>query len=316
MSLYTLITDNDEVMTEIYKIKGMGWLPDYPDIRDYTIERTDVKDRLSNIDNIALIARNVTNKLDERVDWSRYCSPVEDQGTLASSTAHAIIGLVEYFERLTYGKNMDASRLFLYKLTRKLLRWTGDTGAFLRTTIRALNLFGLIPEEYWKYDISDLDTELPAFCYALAQKYAVKYLRLDHDNILSVGLLHHIKSFISKRHPLAFGFSVYKSISQVTSSGFIPYPDIRGDTVVGGHAVMAVGYDDYKYDVGGGASGALLIRNSWGTDWGQDGYGWLPYEYVLDGLTKDWWTLYKEPWSVAATTLALPPNHYDQDKIS
>jgi C1A family cysteine protease len=306
-------------MTELYKTKGMGWLPDYPDIRDYTIERTDINDRLSNIQSIALIARNVNDKLeklDERVDLSMYCSPAEDQGPLASSTAHAIIGLVEYFERLTYGKIMDASRLFLYKLTRNLLRWSGDTGAFLRTTIHTLNLFGLLPEEYWKYDIRDLDTEPPAFYYALAQKYAVKYLRLDHKRISNEHLLVYIKSFISKRHPLAFGFSVYNSISQVSSNGLIPYPDIRRDTVVGGHAVMAVGYDDYKDNVGGGANGALLIRNSWGTDWGQNGYGWLPYKYVHDGLTEDWWILYREPWSEAATVLALPPNHYDQDKIT
>ena len=91
------------------------------------------------------------------VDLRPWCSPIENQLTLGSCTAHAGVGLVEYFERRAFGKHIDASRLFLYKVTRNLLQWTGDTGAFLRTTMYAMTLFGTPPEEYYKYIIADFD---------------------------------------------------------------------------------------------------------------------------------------------------------------
>ena len=83
-----------------------------------------------------------------------------------------------------------------------------------------------------------------------------------------------------------------------TQKGYIPYPNQK-DRREGGHAVVAVGYDDQKVieNIDGAKStGALLIRNSWGADWGKGGYGWLPYEYVLTGLTADWWSLLKSEW--------------------
>jgi len=84
-------------------------------------------------------------------------------------------------------------------------------------------------------------------------------------------------------------------------NGFIPFPDIEKDKVVDGHAVLAVGYDDNK-SLGRAnpeepsTTGAILIRNSWGANWGKQGYGWLPYEYVLEGLTSAWWSLLKADW--------------------
>lgn len=80
--------------------------------------------------------------------------------------------------------------------------------------------------------------------------------------------------------------------------GKIPFP-CDGEKVEGGHAVVAVGYDD-NLEIsnpgcdGSSTTGALLIRNSWGTAWGQDGYGWLPYQYVEAGLAEDWWVVKNE----------------------
>ena len=169
--------------------RRMGWLPDYPDFRDYT-EDTEVIQDLLHPESVATSGGAATAAsasaasrkraatraaaaakaaLPPAVDLRPWCSPVEDQGALGSCTAHAGVGIIEYYERKAFGRHTDASRLFLYKVTRNLMKARGDTGA-------------------------------------------------------------------------------------------------------------------------------LLIRNSWGKSWGEDDYGWLPYEYVLKGLAEDFWTILKKEW--------------------
>jgi len=288
---------------------GLGWLPDYPDYRDYTFEQEDVPVRLRQIGQKDSIKGMLTRvgvlnpgkaTLPASVDLRKWCSPIEDQGSLGSCTAQAGVGLVEYFERRAFGKHIDASRLFLYKVTRNLLKLTGDTGAFLRSTMGSLVLFGVPPEEYWPYVISSFDAEPSAFCYAFAQSYqAISYYRLDPPGIQKDALLNRIKTNLGGGLPSMFGFTVYQSIDQASSTGEIPFPT-SGEKILGGHAIVAVGYDDsmrIKNSTGGPETkGALMIRNSWGTGWGKAGYGWLPYEFVLRELAIDWWSLLKNEW--------------------
>lgn len=268
--------------------RGLGWHRDLPDMRDHTLSTATVSKVLAK----SSVLKKSAKALPAAVDLRKYCSPIEDQGQLGSCTAHAGIGMVEYFERRAFGKHIDASRLFLYKVTRQLLGFSGDDGAYLRDTMKALVLFGVPPEKYWPYDTARFNDEPSNFCFSYAQSYqAINYYRLDPPNTPTGIVLANVKKSLAGNLPAMFGFSVYSSIPPSgDGKGEIPYPG-SGDTLEGGHAVLAVGYDDQKKI--GSNKGALLIRNSWGTGWGDHGYGWLPYAYIEDGLADDFWTLVK-----------------------
>jgi len=244
------------------------------------------------------------------VDLSYWCPPVEDQGNLNACTAFAGVSLLEYFAQKSYGKYTNLSARFLYKVARNLMNRSDDTGASVRQTIKALALFGVPPEEVWPWGDDDFNEEPPAFCYAYGQSYqALKYFRLDAPNASPRNahissedvLLFQIKAVLAAGLPCIFGFTVYSSFYKEKNiqRGYIPYPGSR-DQMVGGHAAVAVGYNDYKliHRIDGKVAkpGAILIRNSWGIAWGDGGYGWLPYEYILEGLTADWWSLLNSEW--------------------
>jgi len=290
---------------------GMGWLPDYPDFRDYTEETEEIKTILKSSKSAKsgqAAKKNkksssiTASKLPASVDLRQWCSPVEDQGNLGSCTAQAGAGVIEYYERKAFGRHTEASRLFLYKATRNLMKAKGDTGGYLRTTIGAMVLFGVPPEEYWPYtdDEKKFDKEPNAFTYAFAANFqTIKYFRHDPPDRTPAKVLTQLKTYLAKGHPAMFGFTVYNSIDQAEETGRIPYPS-KKERIEGGHAIVAVGYND-KIKIKNThddkeTTGALLIRNSWGKSWGEDGYGWLPYDYVRKGLAEDFWSILKKEW--------------------
>ena len=228
------------------------------------------------------------------VDLRSFMSPVEDQGNIGSCTAHAVMGLIEYLQIATRAQYVDGSRLFLYKTTRDLLHWSGDTGAYIRETIKAIRLFGVCPESYWTYDTARCEEEPSAFCYAYGSNYkAMRYYRLAD--------LEDIKQSISQGYPVAFGFTCFEStLSNGTArTGRIPMP-LPTEKREGGHAVLAIGYNDGPSDPNNPNAcpqNHFIIRNSWGTGWGRAGYGFLPYEYFTGNgsnkipLADDFWTM-------------------------
>jgi C1A family cysteine protease len=291
---------NQVELTQTNEIVGTGWLPPIPDLRDYHVEHKNIKE----------MARKLglgvkTLSLPATVDLRKWCSPIENQGALGSCTAHAGMGIVEYLENRAYGKHIDGSRLFLYKTTRNLMQVTGDTGAWLRNVMGALVLCGVPDEKYWPYtDKADaepngFDREPPAFVYAVADNYeAITYFCHDPQgaSIQPKTVLSSVKKYLAAGVPSMFGFWGFPSFDNADVKGGIPYP-CPDEQAQWGHAIVAVGYDDGKKIKNTACNletkGALLIRNSWGPNWGDGGYGWLPYEYVLNKLAMDFWSLLK-----------------------
>ena len=277
--------------------KGTGWLRDRPDWRDYTLgtvrsELWDNGDRSKA--KLWAPSPGLSNALPDSVDLRQWCSPIEDQGAIGSCTAFAGAGLVEYSMRRAFNIHVDVSPLFLYKTTRNVMGVTGDTGAWLRDMLKALVMCGVAPEDNWPYDAAKYDQEPSAFLYALGQNYqAVRYVRLDRPGMPGIAVLERIKTMLFAGFPAAFGFTVYDSIKDAGQTGEISFPQ-PGERVINGHAVDAVGFSDMRTI--GNDRGALLIRNSWGAGWGEQGYGWMPYKYIIEGLAVDWWCILQQEW--------------------
>jgi len=264
--------------------RASGWHRDVPDHRDFTLRHEIISAATAR-----LAARD--GQRPEYVDWREYCPPVDDQRPLAAGSVHACLGMVQYFERRAHGRQIQPSRLFVYKNARRLLWWTGDCGASLRATLKAIRRFGLPPESLWPYCGENLDREPDAFAYSFAEETsALSYVRIDARNIQGPVVLESACSLLAGGFCFVLGFPLS---GLVDSSPMLSYPTLL-DSCHGGHAVLAVGYDDrlrVRSD-----KGALLIRNSWGTGWGDGGYGWLPYSFVRDGLAADLWTVLKPDW--------------------
>ena len=291
------ITNNLLPQNEQSQPSATGWLPPMPDLRDYTADNLHIKAITEKLG-----MDDPKNSESGPVDLRQWFSPVENQGNIGSCTAHAGIGIVEYFEKRASGRHSEGSRLFLYKTTRNLMQVTGDAGGWLRSTMGAIVLCGIPAEKYWPYITTGFDKEPDAFVYSLANNYkAVKYFCHDPagSKIPFTKVLTSVKQYLEAGIPSMFGFWGFPSFDKSDTKGGIPYP-ASGEKAEWGHAVVAAGYDDSvkirNLTNDQETTGALLIRNSWGKEWGDKGYGWLPYEYILNGLALDFWSLISMEW--------------------
>jgi len=296
----TILTLEDGVQV------STGWEPSPPDFRDY-----DGAKALSRVYKGWSGELAVPSELPSSVDLRSMFSSIENQGLLGSCAAQAGVGFIEYMERRATGgtKHVDASARFLYKVARKLLGWSGDSGATMRSVMGAVRLCGVCPEEYWPYttkrppDPDNFDVEPTGFEYSLAQEFqGLVYFRYDtrylikNDMVVSA-----MKQYLSIGIPQVFGLLGFDSANAGDSPGAIPYP-CSGEWARWGHGVMSCGYDDAKVIVNRSCKdeeptvGAIRLRNSWGTGWGEAGYGWLPYRYFEDGLAWDIWSWVVQRW--------------------
>jgi C1A family cysteine protease len=188
------------------------------------------------------------------------------------------------------------SRLFLYKTSRKLAGIEGDFGSYLRTTMQSIVMFGIPPESYYPYEISKYNDEPSAFDYAISQNYqALTYYKLDSFGATANQVIERIQANINANRACMIGFVVY-GIDDKDGNVLLPAPNQR---MSGGHAVTIVGYDgDYKISHPDGTTtvGAFKFANWWGSKWGDNGFGYIPYEYFRKGIAVDCWTIMTTEW--------------------
>lgn len=276
------------------KLRKGGWIPGLPDVRDYTMQSPQVFKAYQRVG--VFCGDDGDLVIPPEVDLSEFDSPVEDQGSQGTCTANAGAALVEHMERRTYGTYIDHSRKFIYKMSRQLLGLSGDVGATVSVTLGSLVIFGSPPEKYWPYTKA-VDDQPTAFEHGLAQNYqGTNYVNLSKAGATPAQILYDMKVNLTSGLPVIFGFTMYSSISSC-DDGYIKYP-LPGETTDTGHCVLAVGFNDtIQINNGSYTSvGAFYIKNSWGTSWGIDGYGWLPYDYITNGIATDCWTLVNMEW--------------------
>jgi C1A family cysteine protease len=243
-----------------------GWVPDLPDHRDH----------------LYAAPPHVIAKLPVKMDLRKSCPPVYDQGQLGSCTANSIGAAVQFEQMKQKKKSFIPSRLFIYYNERAMEHTiNSDAGAQIRDGIKSVNKLGVCPETLWPYDDGKKKfMKKPGdTCYKEAAKnQVVSYQRVTQT-------LMQLKGCLADGYPFVFGFSVYDNMysDKVTKTGILTLPGPK-DKSEGGHAVMAVGYDDAKQ--------WFIIRNSWGTDWADKGYFYMPYAYITDdNLSDDFWTI-------------------------
>jgi C1A family cysteine protease len=243
-------------MKHVYK-----WRPDVPDARDLCLK----------------ISR--FRKLPSKVDLRDKCSSVEDQGSIGSCSAQAFVAVMEYLDRKDDDQWTDLSRLFVYYNSRT--DPNDDSGAYLRDGTKALAKFGACDETIWPYDIARYTVKPPDLAYKDGLKRRITEYRRTES-------LDGVQQSLADGFPVVFGFSVYESFEteEVAKTGIVPMP-AENEQMLGGHAVVAVGYDDF--------TACLIVRNSWGPDWGDKGYFYMPYEYVSKELADDFWVITRVP---------------------
>lgn len=267
------------------KIAGFGWVKDNPDPRDLLFAPSPV-----------ITAR----PLPKTVDLRPGCPPVYNQGQIGSCTANAIAAAFEFTQRKQFLADFMPSRLFIYYNERVIEHSTNkDAGAQIRDGIKSTAKIGVPPERVWPYSqrLTVVKEKPKPRAYEDAEQHKViAYHRIYSPHPETFLTL--MKSCLADGYPFVFGFNVYTAFegNAIAKTGMLNLPDRKKEKLQGGHAVMAVGYDDM--------ADAVLVRNSWGAHWALQGYFWMPYSYISDHkLASDFWTIRGVTGTAAGTAI-------------
>jgi len=213
------------------------------------------------------------------VDLRQYCSSIEDQGKLGSCTGNAIAGAIELLHK-RQSRTLDISRLFIYYYERKFIGTVNyDSGAYIRDGIKACYTYGAPTENLWPYNISKfkMQPHKTAIVDALKRKVTSYQRALDFNQVIDS---------ITSGYPVTIGFNVYSSFDSpaVAKTGIMPYPNVNKERLLGGHAVLLVGYNK--------DNNIFIARNSWGTRWGDKGYFYMPFKVIQNtSMSRDFWVI-------------------------
>jgi C1A family cysteine protease len=216
--------------------------------------------------------------LPESIDLSSECTDIVDQGQSSSCTSNATIsGLYEFLRLQKKIVDTDRfSRLFHYFCERAYEGTEDkDEGATIRDAMKALAQRGVCYEKTWPFIIKLFAKKPSVESYNEALDHKVSsYSRLNN--------LTNLKQCLASKNVAVIGIKIYESFEStaVSKTGVIPMPKDT-ENLLGGHAVCTVGYND--------KTSMLKVRNSWGKNWGDKGYFYIPYD-VFDEIAMDMWT--------------------------
>ena len=254
----------------LYTPKLGGWLPDHnqPGIHeDYKFDE---------LANKLILNESIT---DGTIDLRRFCPPVENQGHLGSCVGNAVVGGLELLQIKEGIQFRDLSRLFVYYNSRLM---SGDQdkdgGTYIRIAMGTLSSIGTCTEQKWPYDVSKVFIRPTWGSYRDAYANKVSgYYRIDGSGQSRVDAVKHA---LQAQHPVTFGMLVDQNYMNVSHDGLIAMPSAnRGDA--GGHAQLIVGCIDSQR--------RYIVRNSWGEDWGDHSYCYVPYDYLDASEAHDLW---------------------------
>ena len=241
-----------------------GWKNSLPDQRDYQYSAS----------------YEILQALPQVVDLRSKCPPVLDQLNLGSCVSNAVAGGLQFLQMKEQIASFVASRLYIY-YNGRLLEGTvnSDSGLSVRDGIKSVNQYGFPPETDWPYDISQFTVHPPSQAYGDANRNRIlRYQRIQQNIMQMLGCL-------ASGYIFLVGFTVYQSFesNDVALTGVVPMPHF-GEQVLGGHCVEIVGYSVILR--------TFIFKNSWGSDWGDKGYGYLPFASLQDpNLSSDFWAI-------------------------
>lgn len=304
--------DVTQLILEAKNNYGFGYRPEVVDIRDITtnmltkpqIFDSKEKQEIAQVftEKVNINDGNLGTDIEPAFNFANEMSDIRNQLNLGACVYFKQSGEIEYFAKSKKGVNVQTSPLYGYKKGRDMAGEIGDVGSTIRGSFKQLVTYGWIPEKEYPYITKRFDEPIKQELIDMGYlNQGLSYVRLDRytQEQSREALLAELKQYLRKKIPIGFGFTVFQSLNNVVNTGLIPYP-ARNEQVLGGHAVLAVGYDDNIVITNRNGNvktrGAIMIRNSWSNKWGNKGYGYLPYQYFLDGIAMDLWGLLDIEW--------------------